>query len=104
MAFGVELLVKMNRVELLNFPGVIGTRLTLKDVVGPLLIVGETVAVSETLLETPRLPRITVVLPEPPAATPPDIGATLIVKSPVTVMFNTTKCFRAPLAPVTVTR
>ena len=90
--------------ELLNFPRVRGTGLTVNDAVGALGTVGEIVAERRTLLDKPRLPRLTVALIELPATTLPATGFTAMVKLPTTVMDKTTECLRVPLMPVTVTR
>ena len=91
-------------VELLNLPGVRGTGFTVKEVDGSLVTVGVTVALIRTLPDSPRLPRVIVAFAELPATTLMEDGFTETVKLPRTVMIRVTECFRAPLAPVTVTR
>lgn len=104
MPLGVELVVETRMVELLNLPGVRGTGFTVKEVDGPLVTVGVTVALIKTLPGSPRLPRVIVVFAELPATTLMEDGFAERVKLPRTVMLRVTECFRAPLAPATVTR
>ena len=104
MPFGVELVVLTVRVVLLNFPGVRGTGLMVKEKVGPLLTMGETVVDRRALPDKPRLPRVTVELLELPATMLMEEGFAEIVKLPTTTMLRVTECFRLPLVPVTVRR
>ena len=100
---GVELEVDTTRVELLDLPGVKATGFVVNEVVGPLGTAGETVAESVTVLDSPRLPRLMVVLLALPATTLREVGFTAIVKLPTTTMLMIMECLSAPLAPITVT-
>ncbi len=101
---GVKDVAEMVRVEFPVPPGDNVSVAGLDETVGPPGTRGERAAEKTRVPDRPRLFRVTVNLPEEPAAIVRAFELAEILKSPFTVRGMLTECLRNPLAPATVTR